>query len=54
MSGAIHFVPLAIAAGLWFGLYRVNRAKGWFRIGELIFWDAILLILVFLLWLTWF
>lgn len=54
MSLALHLVPLGIAALGWYGLYRVNRTRGWFRLGELIFWDAILVILVFLVWLIWF
>jgi hypothetical protein len=54
MSVLIGFVPVAIAAVGWYGLYRLNRAKRWFRIGEIIFWDVILLILVYLVWLRWF
>ncbi len=51
MNGLVHLVPLAIAAGLGYLLYRVNRPRQWLRIGELIFWDAVLLIVVFLVWL---
>lgn len=54
MNPAIHLVPLAAAALVWFLLYRLNRTRGWFRTGELAFWDAILLIVVFLVWLHWF
>ncbi len=54
MSTLMGLVPVAIAAAGWYGLYRLNRAKRWFRIGEIIFWDAILLILVYLVWLRWF
>ena len=54
MSPTIHFIPVAIAAVAWFGVHRLNRNTHWFRIGELIFWDAIILILVFLFWLKWF
>jgi hypothetical protein len=50
----LHFIPLGIAALAWFGLHRLNRAKRWFRLGELIFWDAIVLVLIFLIWLRWF
>jgi hypothetical protein len=32
----------------------LRHAKRWFRIGEVIFWDAILLVLVYLVWLQWF
>ena len=48
---ALHFVPVAMSALLWYGLHRFNKRQNWFRIGELIFWDAIILIIVFLLWL---
>ena len=44
----------AIAGAGWYGLYRLNRHARWFRIGELIFWDAIILVLVYLVWLNWF
>ncbi len=54
MSAAVHLIPVAISAIGWYGIYRLNRGKGWLRIGEVIFWDAILLILVFLLWVKWF
>ena len=49
----IHLIPLGIAVALWIVLGRVNRATGWFRTGEVVFWDAILLIAVFLVWLRW-
>lgn len=54
MTPAVHLVPLAGAAVLCYALYRLNRTGRWFRLGELIFWDAIALILIFLLWLRWF
>ena len=54
MSPLIHIVPLGIATLAAVGLHRLNRGRGWFRIGELIFWDAILLVLIFLIWLYWF
>ncbi len=54
MSVLLGLLPVGIAALGWYGLYRVNLRKGWFRIGELIFWDAIGLVLVYLLWLRWF
>ena len=54
MTAALHLIPVAIAALGWYGLYRLNRGRRWFRLGELIFWDAILLIVVFLTWLRWF
>lgn len=54
MSAAVHLVPLALAAGGWYGLHRINARYRWFRIGEVIFWDAVLLVIVFLIWLKWF
>ena len=54
MSPLLYVVPLGIAALGWLALYRLNRVKGWFRSGELIFWDAIVVVLVFLIWLRWF
>ena len=50
----LHFVPLGIATLAWLVLHRLNRAKGWFRLGELSFWDAIVVVLIFLTWLRWF
>lgn len=54
MNVALGLVPIGIAAALWFALHRLNRGRGWFRIGELIFWDAIILVIVYLIWLRWF
>jgi hypothetical protein len=54
MSGLLPLVPVAIAGLGWYGLYRLNRPFGWFRLGELIFWDVVLLVLVYLIWLIWF
>ena len=54
MSGLLHLVPLAVAACAGYLLYRVNKPRQWLRLGELIFWDAVLLIIVFLIWLIWF
>ncbi len=54
MNPVVHFIPLALSGVGWYLLYRLNRRKNWFRIGEVIFWDAIILILVFLVWLMWF
>ena len=50
----IHLIPVGIAVALWLLLARLNRSLGWFRTGELAFWDAILLIATFLVWLRWF
>ena len=54
MTPLVHLLPLGIAALGWWALARVNRAKGWFRVSEVIFWDAVLLVVVFLAWLRWF
>jgi hypothetical protein len=32
----------------------VNRRRRWFTIGEVIFWDVIVLIIIQLVWLRWF
>jgi hypothetical protein len=50
----IHLIPLGVTAALWLALSRLNRSTGWLRTGEVVFWDAILLIVVFLVWLRWF
>lgn len=50
----IHLIPIGLAAALWFLVYRLNRATGWLRTGEVVFWDAIFLIVIFLVWLRWF
>ena len=54
MSPWLHLIPLALSAVGWYGLDRINQRLGWLRRGELIFWDAILLVVVFLVWLRWF
>ena len=54
MNGLVHLVPVAIAVGVGYLLHRVNRPRQWLRIGELIFWDIVLLIIIFLIWLIWF
>jgi len=41
-----HLVPLALAALGWVALARVNRAQGWFRLGEVICWDAVMLVVL--------
>jgi hypothetical protein len=50
----IHLIPAGISAALWLAVSRLNRRTGWLRPGEIVFWDAILLILVFLIWLRWY
>ena len=50
----IHLIPIGISAVLWYLVSRLGRATGWFRTGEIVFWDAILLVAVFLVWLRWF
>lgn len=54
MSALLGLAPVVIAGAGAYALHRLNRHKQWFRLGELIFWDAILLVLVYLLWLRWF
>ena len=54
MKVVLGLVPVGIAAAICFGLHKINRGRGWFRIGELIFWDAIILVLIYLIWLRWF
>ena len=54
MSPALHFIPITLAAIAWYGIHILNRRKCWFRIGEIIFWDIIVLIVIFLFWLQWF
>ncbi|MDH3318020.1 MAG: hypothetical protein OER43_19965 [Gammaproteobacteria bacterium] len=54
MNLLLGLVPVGIAVALCVGLHRLNRGRGWFRIGELIFWDAIILVIVYLIWLRWF
>jgi hypothetical protein len=53
MSALSPLSALAFAAALWIALHRVNRRRGWFRTGELLFWDAIILIVVGLASLRW-
>ena len=48
------FVPLILAAVVWFAFWRVNRTRKWFTIGEVIFWDVVVLIVIQLVWLRWF
>ena len=54
MTTLIALVPLAAAALLWWLFYRFNRTRRWFSVGELIFWDAIALVILQLVWLIWF
>lgn len=54
MNVALGLVPVGIAAVLWWGLHRLNRGRHWFRTGELVFWDVIILVIVYLIWLRWF
>ncbi len=51
MNSAIHLIPVALSGICWYLVYLLNQRKGWFRIGEVIFWDAIILIIIFLVWL---
>ncbi len=46
--------PVAIAAAFWILLWRINKRRRWFTVGEVLFWDAIILIIAQLVWLRWF
>lgn len=48
------FVPLIVSAFIWAAMWRINRGRDWFSIGELIFWAVIILIVIQLIWLRWF
>ena len=50
----IHLIPLILCVLFSLVLARLNARRGWFRLGELIFWDLIVLVVVFLIWLRWF
>lgn len=54
MSTLLAFVPLLAAAFVWWLFYRFNNSRRWFSTGELIFWDAIALVILQLVWLIWF
>ena len=54
MTALLAFVPLIVSALGWWLFHRFNRSRRWFTPGELIFWDAILLIVLQLVWLIWF
>ncbi len=54
MNPALHLLPVGVAAMVWYAFARLNRGTEWFRLGELIFWDAVILVLIFLLWLRWY
>lgn len=54
MVALLSVVPVGVSGALWWGLHHLNRKLGWFRIGELIFWDVIALIVIYLAWLRWF
>ena len=49
------FVPLVLAAIVWLALLAASTGRRrWFTVGEMIFWDVIVLILIQLVWLRWF
>lgn len=54
MNATLSIIPVGLAAIVWYALHKLNRSGGWFRIGELMFWDAIVLIVIYLVWLKWF
>ena len=54
MNATLSIIPIGLAAIVWYGLHKLNRSHSWFRIGELMFWDAVVLIVIYLVWLKWF
>lgn len=54
MSALLALVPLAAAALVWRLFHVFNKSRRWFSTGELIFWDAIALVILQLVWLIWF
>jgi hypothetical protein len=54
VSTLLALVPLVAAALVWWLFHRFNRSRRWFSLGELIFWDAIVLVILQLIWLIWF
>lgn len=54
MSTLLALAPLIAAALVWWMFYRFNKSRHWFSVGELIFWDAIALVILQLIWLVWF
>lgn len=54
MSIVVALVPVGLAVTVWYALYRVNVKRGWLRTGELIFWDAVILVVIYLVWLRWY
>lgn len=54
MSQLILLVPVLATAACAVAFYRFNRRRGWFTIGETIFWSIVLLVVLQLAWLKWF
>ena len=54
MSHLLVFIPFPVAALCAWLFHRFNRRRKWFTLGELIFWDIIMLIVLQLIWLIWF
>jgi hypothetical protein len=54
VSALLALVPLAAAALVWRLFHVFNKSRRWFSTGELIFWDAIALVILQLVWLIWF
>ncbi len=48
------FVPLVAAIAITALLWRLNRTRRWFSVGELIFWGVVVLIVLQLVWLRWY
>lgn len=54
MTPWVHLIPLGMGSLCWAALHLFNKKVRWFRLGEVIFWDAVILVLIFLIWLRWF
>ena len=54
MSQLILFVPVLATVACTVAFHRFNRRRGWFTMGETIFWSMVLLVVLQLVWLLWF
>ena len=54
MSSLAVFIPFPVTALFAWLFYRFNRHRRWFTVGEMIFWDIIVLVVLQLVWLIWF
>ncbi|MDQ6435320.1 hypothetical protein RB623_14775 [Mesorhizobium sp. LHD-90] len=54
MGSLLTFLPVPAAALFAWAFQRFNRRRKWFTVGELIFWDIVVLVVLQLVWLIWF